>query len=1305
MKQKALIAHSLAFVLGGEIAISQECNITTSYACFKYNSILSNQSTPQRDWMSYRDIGNSIFLSLEDLNGQILPRDGQNTLSIANKNSTLILKNVFQDNAIVISVPKDATNIFSLSSKDSVIFGNIAIEAIQKEVSMESKIANLFFDGGKHVDLKYLREFERSRSFTHRKTFSQILENKYDDDRKWSLIGSITNSSRGKINIDFKDGAKMLGDLYAYHSQVKVVFHHSLPIPSSFFSHAVIFEGGIYNLGGRIDIDIQGGGIRAVSLGAEDFGILAESGGVNVLTFTDIGDESNPQHLFASQIIAQNNQSNNSKTQNIITFKNSQSHENNLAQTYDMIADSGINIIQTMDAELHSNTELNLIIERSIISIHNPNTPYSSESKLGNFIIIDGSLKVGEYAMKTIASSDEIFGILAWSGSNVIKLKDTFSTYGIQDDIVASDNNPKSGYYENRTLITPRIYAGADEGKRGINHIEVGGDLKLMYLEGKGNYGRSVIGAEIIASEGGSNTIIVNGKIDVIGYKTRLDDSIGTLLNKERDEKDLFHTFIGAYGRTVSSKNTIVIRNTDIGGAFNGSGFEDLILGDVVAYGGSNELTLYAPLCEDWKGIEIKSLIAGNQDRRGNRYLDGINDVLITNGVDITIKKIETHAGGENRVWILQNENISDIVQTSDLAITYGEGGKTSLHFGIGEDRGKLSSDMQINLDSWGGKKNLNLSVSKNREDDFETYGISISGSFYGGFDYTTKPTNTGYLAEINYALEDDSVFVGEIVGDNRVEQSIVIGNGAKFVPKNQEKIELEALAIDTSSKYDTQPLKRTLFMDGSIIDLATIGGSYTNISGKDNIRVLDIQAFVIHKDEKHNPLIRYHVSDTHQADQIIVGKINTNKAGLNAQVFLPTSLIGYDFTRENISIFSTQSGGENLEITSLIAQTGIVTYKTEILKVSAPNPTDPKNSLHYWKLGKSKDVKISEDFINLAGMFLVHNYGLFQIHFNSLNKRMGELRDEDEAHGVWGRAFGGEQVNEYGYKAINSKYFVFQAGYDRSFDVRGGSDFVGITLSYGIMDSKSKAFVGNYLFNFPFAYNAFSHSMEVGAYNVYFHTSGFYTDSIAKLGFLLTRFRGVNENSVSACISNFTFTVGQEFGYQFRFGANKEWFITPQYEMILSYLTRSDLKQEYDGQTLHSALKGVLTFRNRLGSEVGYTLARSKAEVDFKLGVSYEIDYAKAWASFSVLGANYVPSVIKSSFISPDQKMILNCGTNLRIGKSMRLYFDVESSFFGKIRTKYQLNAGIRYSFGERMHRLTPEERAKQNFIKLIAE
>ncbi|MCE3049209.1 autotransporter outer membrane beta-barrel domain-containing protein, partial [Helicobacter kayseriensis] len=65
-----------------------------------------------------------------------------------------------------------------------------------------------------------------------------------------------------------------------------------------------------------------------------------------------------------------------------------------------------------------------------------------------------------------------------------------------------------------------------------------------------------------------------------------------------------------------------------------------------------------------------------------------------------------------------------------------------------------------------------------------------------------------------------------------------------------------------------------------------------------------------------------------------------------------------------------------------------------------------------------------------------------------------------------------------------------------------------------------------------------------------------------------------------------------------------------------------------------------------------------------------------------------------------------LNVGTNISIKDNVRIYADFERSFGGDIVTEYQVNLGVRYSFGEGTYTpkpiVTQEKETLQAPVKL---
>lgn len=121
---------------------------------------------------------------------------------------------------------------------------------------------------------------------------------------------------------------------------------------------------------------------------------------------------------------------------------------------------------------------------------------------------------------------------------------------------------------------------------------------------------------------------------------------------------------------------------------------------------------------------------------------------------------------------------------------------------------------------------------------------------------------------------------------------------------------------------------------------------------------------------------------------------------------------------------------------------------------------------------------------------------------------------------------------------------------------------------------------------------------------------------------------------------------------------------------------------------------------RARVGADLAYSLKTTKGTYDFRAGLSYVYDYVNNGnAQYTIQNSSFAPFV-ENSVITSDQRLVLNVGTNMQITDEVRLYVDFETSFLGEIQTKYQVNAGLRYSFGEKISTQAIETEEKQENI-----
>ena len=315
----------------------------------------------------------------------------------------------------------------------------------------------------------------------------------------------------------------------------------------------------------------------------------------------------------------------------------------------------------------------------------------------------------------------------------------------------------------------------------------------------------------------------------------------------------------------------------------------------------------------------------------------------------------------------------------------------------------------------------------------------------------------------------------------------------------------------------------------------------------------------------------------------------------------------------------------------------------------------------------------------------LATNYDLYIANFNSLNKRMGELRDNDNSQGAWIRIFNGSQTNDFGLGTTTS-YTTFQGGYDYAFGMEGANNYLGVAVAYGMSTSKTNSNAFNAISgNIEGIKDIKSNLVEVALYNSYVQDSGWYNDTIFKFSYIMSDFT-MMLGSDAQSTSNMAYTFSDEFGYRFKLGSENEWYIDPQAELSFGYFDQTDFVQKLGRATLNSQAVSLMTLRSRLGSSFGYDFKKFTADKPIKasvyVGLFYEYDYITGGdvnLETNLGGTNTLASSLQSN-----GRVVMNLGTNMTVKDNTRIYFDFEKSFGGDITTDYQVNLGVRYSFGE---------------------
>ncbi|WP_027327598.1 autotransporter outer membrane beta-barrel domain-containing protein [Helicobacter pametensis] len=330
----------------------------------------------------------------------------------------------------------------------------------------------------------------------------------------------------------------------------------------------------------------------------------------------------------------------------------------------------------------------------------------------------------------------------------------------------------------------------------------------------------------------------------------------------------------------------------------------------------------------------------------------------------------------------------------------------------------------------------------------------------------------------------------------------------------------------------------------------------------------------------------------------------------------------------------------------------------------------------YYAELPTASNARIARGYIDESAAGQNAGAGLYFANINSLNKRMGELRDNPNDHGVWARVFTGEQISKFG-SELKTQYTTVQAGYDYNFGTAESgarNHYLGFALSYA--NSKDTEVLNS-------SNNAKTQAIEAAVYFATVKDEGLYSDSIAKFAYMANDLNFAGDTS-SNKVNNYALAFSQELGYRFKIADS--FFLTPQIEETLSYISGSDFTREQTGnKTLKSTQDQTFMARTRVGLGATYQLsdAENQFKANFHLGAFYTYDYMNGGKITFKASDAATPDTV--DVLESNGRFVLNLGTNFAVQDSTRLYFDFEKSFGDKLYTNYQVNVGVRYSFGEK--------------------
>ena len=291
----------------------------------------------------------------------------------------------------------------------------------------------------------------------------------------------------------------------------------------------------------------------------------------------------------------------------------------------------------------------------------------------------------------------------------------------------------------------------------------------------------------------------------------------------------------------------------------------------------------------------------------------------------------------------------------------------------------------------------------------------------------------------------------------------------------------------------------------------------------------------------------------------------------------------------------------------------------------------------------------------------------MWRIEGNNLMKRMGELRSDKEAAqgGVWARYYRGELSADSAYdRNYSQDYTAFQGGIDKEQDYKGGKLYTGIAINR--IDSKAGYTAGSGDLS----------STGVGLYASWLGSKGHYVDVIARGSKLANDFKLVDlsGNSAKADYDTWAYGISAEYGY--RQNLNAGWFVEPQAELSLGRIGSVDYTTSNDVTIKQDSVNSAVVRLGFLGGK------------EFTIGGRTSNAYVKASALHDFGGDGGATGYYENTSLALQTGDLtgtwyeIGLGANLGIAKNSNLYFDALKTFGGNLRTDWQFNAGLRFSF-----------------------
>ncbi|WP_104697026.1 MULTISPECIES: autotransporter outer membrane beta-barrel domain-containing protein [unclassified Helicobacter] len=317
-------------------------------------------------------------------------------------------------------------------------------------------------------------------------------------------------------------------------------------------------------------------------------------------------------------------------------------------------------------------------------------------------------------------------------------------------------------------------------------------------------------------------------------------------------------------------------------------------------------------------------------------------------------------------------------------------------------------------------------------------------------------------------------------------------------------------------------------------------------------------------------------------------------------------------------------------------------------------------NGAYQWYL-EGADIPLMDIYsgenLNTANLGADAIYYSYITEWNNLNKRMGELRGENNKAGVWARVYGGHTTADNGSSSLKSNYYQIQVGSDYHTSLKGVNLFSGALFSY------TRFLLGNG------GISGTMDSLGGGIYTSAIFDSGIYIDAIIKYLHYQNDYKVSLQNSTFSTNASTPVILGSvELGY--RGWVTNNYYLEPFIGLIAGYIGKQSLKDELGGKI---TAKGSVPLHLKMGIFTGY----KKGFFTIRGGFGSATDLAHSREK--ILSDE---NILYHQQTKRDSRLFVNISANLAFSSATRLAFEFERTFYGQFNIDYSVNMVFRQGF-----------------------